>query len=234
MADNAIDLTKIAALLKEMNISEDTTKEFVSICESWIKGERDKLNTEFQARLDRTKQVCVEEVEAHKSSLSRGVQMFLESKIDEIKKAAAKQQAIEESEAIKTLKRIQEMLGKNVDGAVSDQTLQAEHKKTAALTKELADLRESLTKEKAKTDKLHELAEKSMARQRTLEVQLKESHEAVQKATSALKESRDGDKGTLSEAKTKKATPKTAVRQKHDEHKQSSGDSAIDEIANSL
>ena len=169
-------LQKIDALLEAMGISEEARKEFVTVCESWHTGEKDKLRREFQSRLERAKQVCAEETEAHKASLSRGVQMFLESRAEEISKASSRQAAIAEPEAVSQLKKIKSILGGiNIDSAESAQVLQAESKKNALLVKQVAELQESIARERAKSSKFADLSEKAITRQRTLEEELKKT-----------------------------------------------------------
>ena len=202
-------LSKINALLQQMGISEEARKEFCVVCESWANDEKDKLQKEFTAKLGKAKQVCVEEVEAHKASLSRGVQLYLESKAESILKASEKSAAIAESEAVKSLKQIVSLLdGVSIDGAENAQALQAESKKNAQLTAEVATLRESISKEKAKSAKISELATKSVDRQKTLEKQLIESKELLSEARGSLKEKVSTAK-TISEQKVKAQKPKT-------------------------
>lgn len=226
-------LDKMGALLKQMGISEEATKQFLTVCEDWHKNEESKLKKEYDTRLSKAKKICVEEVEAHKANLSRGVQMFLESKLESISKAGEKQAAIAESEAVKQLKQVKNLLsGLDIDSAVNAQALQAEGKKNAKLTAELATLKESLARETAKSAKMAELAEKTVARQKSLEGELSQSKKLLGEAKDVLQKSREGKRETISEHKQKSAKPKT--KQPISENKgasKPSGGTDIDAIA---
>ena len=168
-----MNFSKIKEILKSMNISEESSKEFINILESWVSNQKNLLNEEFKKKLETAKQVCVEEVEAHKATLSRGLRVFLESKLEAIEKAAAKKRAIEESETVNTLKQVKALLeGVDIDGTKINQDLQAANKEKSALKKELAESRDALNREKAKISKLSEIAEKSIQRQKILEGKL--------------------------------------------------------------
>lgn len=230
-------LQKIKELLGAMGISEEASKEFIAVCESWHESEKTRLQEEYQARLATAKKVCLEEVEAHKHSLSRGVKMFLESHNESIRKASEKNAAIAESEALDTLGKINKLLsGLNVDDAVNAQELQAASKKNAELTNKVAELSESLDREKAKSAKLGELSEKTVARQRGLEQQLAESKKLLSEAHESLTKSK-GKSRTLSESKVSAAKPKSTkevVSESDSKSKKSSADDEIDLIAESI
>lgn len=214
MADKAkspAGLQKISAILKQMGISEEASKEFVAVCESWHSVEKDKLKQEFKTRLEKAKKLCVEEVEAHKVNLSRGVKMFLERQGDVIRKASEKSAAIAESDAINKLKQVTNLLsGINVDGAVNAQALQAESKKNADLVSQVAILQESLNKEKAKSAKLGELSTKSLGRQKELEKGLNENRALLAEAKDRIRKGTTTAATTLSEHKVKPKTPISA------------------------
>lgn len=234
LKENLMD--KIKSILIQMGISEESTNEFIAVCESWRNEEKEKLHQEYKARIDKAKKVCMEEVEAHKSSLSRGVQVFLENKIEQIGKAAEKHAAIAESEAVMTLKKVHNLLnGLNIDSAANAQTLQAESKKNAVLTAEIATIKESLEREKIKGAKMAELAEKSIARQKALESEVTVSKKLLGEAKESLRNNRQGKPTTISEHKIKSAKPKTTTPVIQTAKIQESGDlSDIDVIAESM
>jgi hypothetical protein len=231
-------LVKIDELLKTMGISEEARKEFIIVCEDWHKTEKATLQAEYKARLDKAKTVCMEEVEAHKASLSRGIKMFLENNSKSIRKASEKNAAIAESDAINTLNKVTKLLGGlNVDDAVNAQTLQAESKKNAELTNKVADLTESLNREKAKSAKFSELSEKTIARQRNMEVQLTESKKLLSEAHQSLT-AKVKTTTILSERKIQAAKPQSTkkVVSESDKGKRtvSTVDNEIDLIAESI
>ena len=239
---------KITALFTKMGISEETSKEFITILEDWSKNEKTKLRTEFTERLKTAKNACIEEVESYKANLARGVQVFLESKIKEIERAGTKQRAIEESEATNRLKQVKAVLENiNVDEAANTQALQSERKANVTLKAQLAALAEGLQREKAKTAKFSELMEKSLARQRVLEAKAT-TPAAVEPvaapAAAAIKEDKVETKApvaapkakTMAEAKITAATPKTTNSKPAEKAPAITGtvNSDIDAIASSI
>ena len=179
------DLTSINSILKKMNISDEAVKEFDTVLEGWVSGVKTTLTEDFKKKLEKSKQICVEEVEAHKASLSRGVKVFIESKITDIEKSSAKRRAIEESEAVNTLKQAKALLeGINIDGAKANSDLQAAVKANEALKRQLAEANEKITRETAKTSKLSEIAEKSMQRQKLLESKVTDMEKTITESAS--------------------------------------------------
>jgi small-conductance mechanosensitive channel len=227
-------LDKIGALLEQMGITEEARKEFLTVCENWYNNKKQELQTEFDTRLGKAKKVCIEETEAHKASLSRGLKLFLENKVESIRKAAEKNAAIAESEAVVSLKKIQEVLGGlNIDGAENAQTLQAERKKNANLTAEVANLQEQMNTANAKVAKFSDIAEKSLQRQSTLEEELQTAKKCLTEAKQRLQVISEGKKGKtkkpLTEHKRPGAKPKTKKPIK--ENKAKKNDSADDDIS---
>jgi hypothetical protein len=205
-----MDLSKIEAVLKKMNISEAAIKEFTSTVNDHFAAKEKALKEEFTQRLNKAKQVCVEEVETHKSALARGVQRFLEAKVTVIEKAASKKHAIEESEATTKLKQLKALLeGINVDGAQNTQALQAAKEQKAAVEKQLTESNAALQREKAKSAKLSEIAEKSMARQKVVEGKLIEAAQVIEESKAAAV--KGAQEKTLAEEKQTAAKPKTVV-----------------------
>lgn len=203
-----MDLSKIEAVLKKMNISEAAVKEFTGVVNEHFTTKEKALKEEFTQRLNKAKQVCVEEVESHKAALSRGVQRFLEAKVTSIEKVASKKHAIEESEATTKLKQLKALLeGINVDGAQNAQALQAVKEQKAAVDKQLVESREALLREKAKSVKLSEIAEKSMARQKSIEGQLQVMEQKIEESKAVAK----SEGKSLAEAKQVAAKPQTVV-----------------------
>jgi chromosome segregation ATPase len=225
-----MDLSKIEAILKKMSISEEAIKEFTSTVNEHFTTKEKALKEEFTQRLNKAKQVCVEEVESHKANLSRGVQRFLEAKVTTIEKAASKKHAIEESEATTKLKHLKALLeGINVDSAQTNQALQAAKEEKATVEKQLSESREALQREKAKAGKLSEIAEKSMIRQKDLEgkLQLVEKKLEESKAT-PVKEK------TLAEEKQPAAKPQTVVAEEKQNAAKPAAKPAQDEPSNEI
>lgn len=204
-----MDLSKIEAILKKMSISEAAIKEFSSTVTEHFTAKEKALKEEFTSRLNKTKQICVEEVESHKATLARGIQRFLEAKVTTIEKVASKKHAIEESEATTKLKQLKSLLeGINVDGVQDKQALQAAKDEKTAVLAQLAESRDALQREKAKSAKFSEIAEKSVTRQKVVEGQLAELSKKIEESKTPTVG--EGDK-TLAEEKQTAAKPKTTV-----------------------
>jgi hypothetical protein len=203
------DLTSINSVLKKMGISDEAVKEFDTVLEGWTNNVKTTLAEDYKKKLAQTKQICIEEVEAHKATLSRGTKVFLESKISDIEKSSAKRRAIEESEAINTLKQAKALLeGINIDGAKTSSDLQAATKASEALKRQLAEANERITREMAKASKLSEIAEKSMQRQKLLESKVTSMEKVISESTAAPKP----EGKTLAEAKEQKPAPAQAPK----------------------
>lgn len=203
-----MDLSKIESILKKMNISEAAIAEFTNVVNEHFTAKEKALKEEFTQRLNKAKQVCVEEVETHKAALSRGVQRFLEAKVTTIEKVASKKHAIEESEATTKLKQLKALLeGINVDGAANAQAIQAVKEEKAAVEKQLVESREALQREKAKTAKLSEIAEKSVARQTAMEAKVATLAKHIEESKAAdVKKAQ-----TLNDEKQAAVKPQTVV-----------------------
>lgn len=202
------DLTSINSVLKKMGISDEAVKEFNTVLEGWVTSVKSKLLEEYKNKLEKSKKICVEEVEAHKASLSRGLKVFIESKISDIEKTSAKRKAIEESEATNTLKQLKALLeGVHIDSAKANSDLQAATKANDALKRQLAEANERIIREQAKTSKLSEIAEKSMQRQRLIEGKVTDLEKVISESTAHT----PVQGKTLAEAKEQRPT-QTPVR----------------------
>jgi hypothetical protein len=229
------DLSKITAILKAMKISDETVSEFNAVLENWVADTRKTLNEDYTNKLQQAKKVCLEEVEAYKANLARGVKVFLESKMGSLEKAAAKRKAIEESEAVNTLKHVKSLLeGVDIDGKKANQDLQAARKEVAAVKKQLAESRDAIAREKAKVSRLTGISEKSIERQKILEGKLAAKDKEIMES----RKPKPVDKRrTLAESKPKKTKPqtkKTVIAESKQNHRAAKPVDDIDQIAASI
>ena len=101
---------KIKALMLKSGLSQEATNGLCEAIESHLSERYARQDAEFNAKLSKAKQVCVEEVESHKRELARRIQIFCEAKGQAIESTIAKQTAIKESAAFAKLKDIQALL----------------------------------------------------------------------------------------------------------------------------
>jgi hypothetical protein len=99
-------MKKIKTLLEKAGVSPELAS---NICGSMGKFKttlREQFETEYAAKVEQAKTVCIEETEAHKRELSRRLQIFCETKGAAIEATLAKQSALNESEALTKLNNI--------------------------------------------------------------------------------------------------------------------------------
>lgn len=228
-------MDKIKELMKAMNISEETSNEFVNIVEGHITGtiktEKTRLQEDFDQKLNKIKKVCVEEVENEKTKLARGVQRFLTTQMESIKRASAKQLANEETENIGKLKTIKALVeGTNIDEAKANKDLLASNNEVKALKEQLSEAKTKSVTLESKVRKLAEISEKSILRQKSLETQLMEAKKAAPKPV--VKEDVVAKTVTsMNEDRIKKATPVSNVTKQEEPKAKVEGDADIDQIA---
>jgi hypothetical protein len=99
-------MDKIKDLLKQLGASEELSTEIISEMIAYKEREKTKLDEAFTARLNKAKQVCLEEFQAEKQKMARKVEVFLESRVNQIDREARRQSAIGESESTKMLRDV--------------------------------------------------------------------------------------------------------------------------------
>jgi len=118
-----LNMDKIKSLLEQAGVKPELAK---SICESLVKYKetlREQFETDYSAKVQEAKKVCIEETEAHKRDLARRLQIFCEAKGAAIEAQLAKQSALSESEALTKLKSVKAVLeGIAIDGEQSGQS----------------------------------------------------------------------------------------------------------------
>jgi hypothetical protein len=188
-------MDKLKELLKGIGASEELTG---AICEElgrYTTSLKARYDQEYQTKIERAKQVCVEEVNKEKASLARRVKTFMESKAATMEQAANNKRAIEESESankLRKMKAIAEGVELTDNGATS-QELQDAQKKIARLEKAFGQLKEERNSLLNKANTANDIAAKTLARNRALEEQVategycKEHHLPYPKSGSCAK-----------------------------------------------
>lgn len=211
-------MDKIRQLLEQLG-SKELSDQIIESFEAHTKTVRAKLDEEYKARLQRAKQVCLEEVEKYKDELGRKAQIFFESRANAIERQIANQVAIKESAAETKLRKVAALLeGIEVDGKQVDKAaLQATLKQVRDLQKQLKVVTESRKVLAEKANRANEIAQKALERNQYLEESLrsketieedKDKAKVVNEDTEDGKTSEESKKTTLNESK-KAGTPKT-------------------------
>lgn len=96
--------------LKQLGISDEGIAQIAESFDGFRKTVEEDAEKRLKDRLEKAKQVCLEEVESEKQRLVRLVEIYLESRSNTITKEAQKQAAIGESESSKTLREMKALL----------------------------------------------------------------------------------------------------------------------------
>jgi len=175
-------MDKIRELLEKLG-SKELATQIIESFEGHEKTLRETLDKEYKARLDKAKEVCLEEVETYKNDLARKAQIFFESRADKIEQQIAKQVAIRESAAeskLKETKAILEDIEVEADNGQAKADLKALQDKVANLSKAIKSITEAKEQAELKANRAHEVAEKTLKRNRDLEKMLSEATEKKQ------------------------------------------------------
>ena len=197
-------MEKVRDLLKQLGGSPELVEEIIKHMQDFQNKCVEEANAKLQERCLKAKQICAEHVQNEKTKLARKVEIFLEARINSINREAQKQAAIGESEAVKTLTSVKNMLtGVNNDGNTEgSQAAVAENKKLRVMVSAVSEERDN-AKEAAK--RANVIATKALQRNKMLEGRGVETPTAP--AATAEGAVRTGT--TLNEARTPAATPVT-------------------------
>jgi len=116
-------MEKIKNLLEQAGVKPDLAKQICESLSTYKQTLREQFESEYSAKVQEAKKVCIEETEAHKCELARRLQIFCEAKGAAIEAQLAKQSALSESEALTKLKSVKGLLeGIAINGGTSGQT----------------------------------------------------------------------------------------------------------------
>jgi Zn-dependent oligopeptidase len=188
-------LTKMTGLLKQMGASEEMTKQFGELLESYVAEQKTIVETKYTEKLNAAKALCLEETTRFKTQLAKRVQIFFEARAEKIETQMAKQVAIRESSAEADLKNIKALLEGVQVNAKGEVDLKAIQKQLGLLTKKASVLKEERDLAVTKANRANQIAQKALARNRLLE-------EAAKKTAPTIAE------GKRTPAATATPTPK--------------------------
>lgn len=182
-------MEKIRELLQKSGLSSETADQICESLDRYTAGVKTQCDEEFQARLAKAKQVCLEETEAHKVELSRRLQIFLETKGPAIEEAIARQAANRETEAEAKLEKITALVeGVQLDGQ-SNSELQAELTKLKKVATHLLEERDHAIQE---AKRLQSISERLVTSNSKMQKALAESD--GNGTTKSIEETRKGGK----------------------------------------
>jgi hypothetical protein len=218
-------MDKIKALLEQLGGSKELTTQIVESLEQFKVKAEDKIKGDYQERLGKAKDACLEEVKAYKVELARKAQIFFESKVEKIEQQIAKQVAVKDSAAESKLEAIAALLegiGANSEG---------DNAEVQAAQKQIKELQEGLNKATGKVKILtsqakrsYAIAEKTLERNKVLSTELVETKKPKAKAKPVTESKKTKGKGkakpkakkALTEGR-KKSKPATSRKSKVDQ-----------------
>ena len=154
---------KIKDLIKQIGGSDELAKQLLEELGSYKTKVSEDFAKEYQAKAQKAKQVCIEEVAKEKSRLAHKLEVFMESKASAIERAATKQRAIEESAAIVQLRKVKNILGA-VDGNSAE--LQALNRKLVRLSESSVTLKEERDRAVERANKANSIAANAIRKYR--------------------------------------------------------------------
>lgn len=207
-------MDKIKELLKQMGASDDLAKQIIESIDSHVTSKQTILENEFKTRLQKAKQVCLEETQRYKADLAKKVQIFFESRSDKIEQQIAKQVAIRESAAESNLIQIKALLEGVQVNANGEADIQAVKDQMLALTKKLQVVSEERNMAVQKANFAHSVAEKALKRNRILESKLTEQTVVENKTTESKVEPKvEPVAEPIAEGKAEPKTPAPVKKQ---------------------
>lgn len=189
-------MDKLRELLKQLGGSDELIGAISEELGRYGEELKEQYSRDFNDRIQKARQICLEEVQKEKSALARKVSIFLESKLEAIDKAAEKHRLQEDTEAVSKLKRMRAYLEDvQLDDNGQSRELQETKKQLTRLNKAFKTLKEERDVAVYKANQANEIALKALGRNRLLEGKAKE--------TTALVESKSqSDKGGAPTPKT--------------------------------
>ena len=149
-------MNKIIALLKEIGASDQLASAVSEELVKYDKEIHDKYQTAYNIKLQKAKQICIEEVENYKVDLANKVSVFLESKAAQIEKRIEKQRAVEESSAMGKLQSIRNIT-EGIEVA-SDAEIKALRERIEQLSNKVKTLTEEKKRAEIAANRANEMA----------------------------------------------------------------------------
>ena len=167
-------MDKLKELFQQLGGSDELVHALSEELSRYGEELKSQYDRDFESRIQKARQICLEEVQKEKAALARKVSIFLESKLEAFDKAAEKQRLQEDTEAGNKLKHLRALLE---DVALEDngqsRELQETKKRMARLSKAFKTLKEERNVAVRKANKANEIALKTLKKNRLLESKTK-------------------------------------------------------------
>jgi len=204
-------MNKIKNLLEQAGVKPELAEQ---ICESLSKYKqtlREQFETEYTAKVQEAKTVCIEETEVHKQELARRLQIFCEAKGAAIEAHLAKQSALSESEALTKLKTVKALLeGIAINGGQSGQSTAVVEKAKKQIRLALEDKKRAIETANRQTS----IAEKALKENRRLVTELTKSKQTLQLAEN--KQSRQPQRLDQNRKQTRSVSTRPTILENQD------------------
>ena len=202
-------MEKIKALLEQLGASKELADSIIGALEETKNDIREELEAEYRKRLAKAKKVCLEEVEAHKGDLSRKVQIYLESKADQIDTQLAQQAVVKESAAEAKLQELASVLeGVQANGGGDNAELQTAIKQVTELKESVKKASSNIKVLKEQAKRAQGIAETTLKRNKQLTEEISIKDKQIAEGLAAPKKKVEkASKKTIGEGRKKKATP---------------------------
>lgn len=203
-------MDKLKELFKQLGGSDELVSALSEELSRYGEELKEQYDRDFDSRIQKARQICLEEVQKEKAALARKVSIFLESKLEAFEKAAAKQRLQEDTEASNKLKHMRALLEDvTLEDNGQSRELHETKKQLARLGKAFKTLKEERDVAVRKANKANEIALNTLKKNRLLE--------SKAKAADVLAESKPAPKGkkVVSESKKKNSSKKTLAENRN-------------------
>lgn len=163
-------MQKIREIVKQIGGSEELADQLIEAVQEHVETQRTAIVEEYKTKIQKAKQVCLEEVASEKARIARKVEVFIESKVASIERSAGKTRAVEESAAVAQLRQVQKVLGVGGEGGNSAE-LEALNRKLARIAEQTASIKEERDVAVRKANQANMIAARTLRRLRTFEEQ---------------------------------------------------------------
>lgn len=230
-------MDKLKELFQQLGGSDELVQALSEELSRYGEELKEQYDRDFDVRIQKARQICLEEVQKEKAALARKVSIFLESKLEAFEKAAEKQRLQEDTEASNKLKHMRALLE---DIALEDngqsRELQDTKKQMARLNKAFKTLKEERDVAVRKANKANEIALKTLKKNRLLESKVKADDVLAETKTKGNKKvvsegKKPQKKKTLTENRSVPAKSKTTRKPAQSKSSKRSGDNRIAGIA---
>ena len=198
-------MKKIKALLEKSGVKPEMSQQICESLEGYKKTLREQFESEYSAKIEEAKKICVEETETHKQELACRVQIFCETKSAAVEAVLTRQSAIKESQALAKLKDIVSLVEGIEPNGRPDGEIEAELKK---LKRRVKAVNEEKKQAVETANRQTALAEKILKKNRSLESTIQKNLQVQTESTTVI-ESAPSNRSRRIDAKRRSGKPVT-------------------------